>query len=620
MRSYTQTYDYDEVGNILGMFHTATSANWNRHYTYDSSSNKLATTEMPGDPSGGPYSGTYSHDERGNMTAMPHLSTIAWDWADRMQSADLGGGGTVYFVYDAAGNRVRKVWDKTSSLRDERIYLGGYEIWRESSVSGGTATVQEERQTLHVMDDVRRIAMVETLTVTGGSTVTSPTSRQRYQLADQLESTCVELTEDGSIISYEEYFPFGATSFRSETGEVSKRRYRYNGKERDEETALHYYGARYYAAWLGRWTAVDPSGRGVDNAYAYVRNRPTTLVDPDGRQDTDPNLKQRLAAQFKHDTELAKAAQFLQAYIPLTAHRAATTPTQGQPSRPEPKLDRTQVATALKAEEFRQATVRVTPKAPTPKPETPAQAFVNEAVRVVGGGLEQQAEPLRQVYLRVGEGDLGGALQAYGSAWYHHYNPIATARTVARGLVENVKTVNREAATAGTGQSDVDAARSAAREVVAFGSLALFFLGLRAGEPNVRPLSELAGDTEGAIGKRPVKLQPYGGPGGGHHVPAKSAFVGDPAYDPVQALAIPNAELARLGVEHPLVTAAQQQGYRAFAATGRPLTWAAVQDIETTALVKGGLNRDLAGQTVSRAISALKASGVKGPTRIPWGS
>ncbi len=74
MRSYTQTCDYDEVGNILGMFHTATSANWNRHYTYDSSSNKLATTEMPGDPSGGPYSGTYSHDERGNMTAMPHLS------------------------------------------------------------------------------------------------------------------------------------------------------------------------------------------------------------------------------------------------------------------------------------------------------------------------------------------------------------------------------------------------------------------------------------------------------------------------------------------------------------------------------------------------------------------
>ncbi len=289
MRAYTQTYDYDEVGNILGMFHTATSANWNRHYTYDSSSNKLATTEMPGNPSGGPYSGTYSHDERGNMTAMPHLSTIAWDWADRMQSADLGGGGTVYFVYDSAGQRVRKVWDKTSALRDERIYLGGYEIWRESTVSGGTATVQEERQTLHVMDDVRRIAMVETLTVTGGSTVTSPTSRQRYQLADQLESTCVEVKEDGSIISYEEYFPFGATSFRSETGEVSKRRYRYNGKERDEETALHYYGARYYAAWLGRWTRLDPVTVDGPNRYAYVRNNPVRIRDPHGLAG-DPRL------------------------------------------------------------------------------------------------------------------------------------------------------------------------------------------------------------------------------------------------------------------------------------------------------------------------------------------
>lgn len=286
MRAYTETYNYDQVGNILAMLHSASGANWNRHYTYASGNNKLATTEMPGDPSGGPYSGTYSHDARGNMTSMPHLSAIAWDWADRMQSANLGGGGNVYFTYDASGQRVRKVWDKTSALRDERIYLGGYELWRESSVSGGVATVQIERQTLHVMDDTRRIAMVETKTIVGGSVVGSPVSRQRFEIGNQLDSASIEVTEAAAIISYEETFPFGATSFHSQDGsiDVSAKRFRYTGKERDEETALYYYGARYYAPWLGRWTAVDPSSEDGPNGYVYVRDCPILLHDPNGRE------------------------------------------------------------------------------------------------------------------------------------------------------------------------------------------------------------------------------------------------------------------------------------------------------------------------------------------------
>src|SRR5262249_53562508 len=153
---------------------------------------------------GGPYTGTYTHDARGNITAMPSVSSMGWDWADRMQTANLGGGGNVYFTYDSGGNRVRKVWDKTSALRDERIYLGNYEIWRESSVTTGpppVVTIQEERQTVHVLDDVRRIAMIETKTITGGSTIGSPTPRRRFQIANQLESAVVELTETGAIIS-----------------------------------------------------------------------------------------------------------------------------------------------------------------------------------------------------------------------------------------------------------------------------------------------------------------------------------------------------------------------------------------------------------------------------------
>jgi RHS repeat-associated protein len=66
--------------------------------------------------------------------------------------------------------------------------------------------------------------------------------------------------------------------------EAPDRRYRYTGKEKDEETALYYHGARYYACWLGRWTAPDPSGL-VDgpNRYAYVGNSPISKADPTGR-------------------------------------------------------------------------------------------------------------------------------------------------------------------------------------------------------------------------------------------------------------------------------------------------------------------------------------------------
>lgn len=116
-----------------------------------------------------------------------------------------------------------------------------------------------------------------------------------------------------------------------------------------------------------------------------------------------------------------------------------------------------------------------------------------------------------------------------------------------------------------------------------------------------------------------AELRPYGGPGGGHHLPAKSGFAGAPGYNANQALAIPNAELARLGVRHELVTGAQMTGYRAFGQTGATLTWEAMQHIETQALIRGGMNAAQARATVQQAIQALRNAGVSGPTRIPWG-
>lgn len=60
---------------------------------------------------------------------------------------------------------------------------------------------------------------------------------------------------------------------------------RNTGKEKDEESGLYYHGARYYACWLGRWTAADPIGIGDGlNVYMYVQGNPVKLQDPSGTQ------------------------------------------------------------------------------------------------------------------------------------------------------------------------------------------------------------------------------------------------------------------------------------------------------------------------------------------------
>jgi hypothetical protein len=116
-----------------------------------------------------------------------------------------------------------------------------------------------------------------------------------------------------------------------------------------------------------------------------------------------------------------------------------------------------------------------------------------------------------------------------------------------------------------------------------------------------------------------AELKPYN-QGQGHHVPSKRAMEGAPNYDAKKALAIPNAEMKRLGIEHIRdITPAQRQGYIDFAASGKKLTWEAVAKIETEALIKARMSPEMAKATVDKAIQALKDSGVTGPVKIPWG-
>ena len=211
MGTYTETYSYDPLGNILAMAHRVGTQGWTRRYSYAEASqiaatetgNRLTATSLPGDPAAGPFTGTYSHDAHGNMTLMPHLAALTWDEDDQLRStarqAASGGGTpqTAYYAYDASGQRVRKVTDQqaaagqAASRKTERIYLGAVEIYREYAADGTTITL--ERETLHVADGETTIALVETRTT---GTDKAPAQLVRYQHGNHLGSAVLELDDE----------------------------------------------------------------------------------------------------------------------------------------------------------------------------------------------------------------------------------------------------------------------------------------------------------------------------------------------------------------------------------------------------------------------------------------
>src|SRR5262249_39709782 len=154
-------YEYDLVGNILALAHIANGQRWRRGYDYEEPTNRLTRTTVG---NGVNHIEPYTHDAHGNMTSMPHLAAMVWSFKDELQSTDLGGGGTAHHVYDADGQRVRKVIDSQDGVRQkERIYIGDFEVYRE--YGGDGVAIDLERESLHILDDKRRIALVETQTI-----------------------------------------------------------------------------------------------------------------------------------------------------------------------------------------------------------------------------------------------------------------------------------------------------------------------------------------------------------------------------------------------------------------------------------------------------------------------
>jgi len=135
-----------------------------------------------------------------------------------------------------------------------------------------------------------------------------------YYFADHLGSSRVVTNATGTILDDSDFYPFGgeravASGAGSSAGTPqgvrhpfggeravasgSGNAYKFTGKERDSETGLDYFIARYYASAYGRFTSTDPKGIALRhllnpqklNKYSYVLNNPLNLFDPNGMEE-----------------------------------------------------------------------------------------------------------------------------------------------------------------------------------------------------------------------------------------------------------------------------------------------------------------------------------------------
>jgi RHS repeat-associated protein len=116
---------------------------------------------------------------------------------------------------------------------------------------------------------------------------------------DNLGTPRVVTGVDGGVKARHDYLPFGEEiglsggRTASQGYVVDNVRQKFTQKERDVETGLDYFGARYYGSTQGRFTTCDPvslTKRHIVNPqkwnlYVYVLNNPLALYDPDGRED-----------------------------------------------------------------------------------------------------------------------------------------------------------------------------------------------------------------------------------------------------------------------------------------------------------------------------------------------
>jgi RHS repeat-associated protein len=288
LQSYRETYSYDDSNNLTDIEHFApeTELAWSRKIDIAPDSNRAYPQDSP----------DTAYDANGNMLALANLKPIKWNYRNMMAQVDNVASPESswcrnYSNYDYAGVRIRNVveyYDAAGNLTgtERTLHIGTLVLKRKSSAQPDGEITTLDLQSLHVMDGEACVAIANKWLEGGPQGAGSNGAREfRYQLNNSLNSSVVEVDEQATAISYEDFFPFGGSSViaGNSPAQVEPKDFRYSGKEADDSTGLYYYGARYYASWLGRWLNPDPAGMidGV-NLYMFVGDNPMSYFDRDG--------------------------------------------------------------------------------------------------------------------------------------------------------------------------------------------------------------------------------------------------------------------------------------------------------------------------------------------------
>ncbi|MDZ3833116.1 MAG: SpvB/TcaC N-terminal domain-containing protein [Sphingopyxis sp.] len=297
LEPYRRSFTYDLSGNITRIRTAANSSAGSG--TSDFAVAATSNHAVPADMIEGGKTPDDFYDATGNLIGLrqpvpdPDLSALAFDFRNALASAVItprasGDPDAAWFSYDPGGRRMRKLVQRLTASGnriEDSFYIGDVVIVRAAAEGE-----QPSEQTV----SLKLVVAGQCVLVTNATQpIDQPDGPRtfRYQLDDLLGSVNFEVDDQAQIISYEEYYPYGAAAVVGgvNTAEVERKRYRFTGKELDRATGLYYFGARYYSPWMGRWITPDPAGP-VDriNLYTYADNNPATLVDRTGNNPLTP--------------------------------------------------------------------------------------------------------------------------------------------------------------------------------------------------------------------------------------------------------------------------------------------------------------------------------------------
>jgi len=173
-----------------------------------------------------------------------------------------------------------------------------------------------------------------------------------WLVSDQLGTPRIVFDQSGSLsgVSRHDYLPFGEELFAGGRGPqwgysgADGARQKFTAKERDNETGLDFFFARYYSSSQGRFTGSDPlrtSGNVGNpqtwNRYPYTLNNPLKYIDPSGLYEFSPELGGRLTddqlrAQAKTEEEKKKAEEIIKLRNRFRAGLAAAAKAANDPN------------------------------------------------------------------------------------------------------------------------------------------------------------------------------------------------------------------------------------------------------------------------------------------------